>query len=64
MGLCCVEEVIRRGVRKINYYTYMAKAGGEAISGKNYSQFHDALKDAENAMRENVKQAIAVFSNR
>lgn len=55
-------EVIRRGVRKVNYYTYMAKAGGEAISGKSYVQFHDALLDAEKAMRENVQQAIAVFA--
>ncbi len=55
-------EVIKRGVRKVNYYTYMAKAGGEAISNKSYSQFHDAVTDAENAMRENVKNAIAVFS--
>ncbi len=56
-------EVIKRGVRKVNYYTYMAKAGGEAISGKNYSQLHDALLDAEKAMRENVKTAIKIFSN-
>ena len=55
-------EVIRRGVRKVNYYTYMAKAGGDAISNKSYSQFHDALTDAEKAMRENVKKAIAVFA--
>ncbi len=56
-------EVIKRGVRKVNYYTYMAKAGGEAISGKTYSQFHDALLDAEKAMKENVMGAIKVFSN-
>jgi len=56
-------EVIKRGVRKVNYYTYMAKAGGEAISGKNYSQLHDALLDAEKAMRENIKTAIKIFSN-
>ncbi len=56
-------EVIKRGVRKVNYYTYMAKAGGEAISGKCYSQFHDALLDAEKAMKENVMSAIKVFSN-
>lgn len=55
-------EVIKRGVRKVNYYTYMAKAGGDAISNKSYSQFHDALIDAEKAMKENVKEAIAVFS--
>ena len=56
-------EVIKRGVRKVNYYTYMAKAGGEAISHKEYSQFHDALVDAEKAMKENVKAAITVFAN-
>ncbi len=56
-------EVIKRGVRKVNYYTYMAKAGGEAISNKEYAQFHDALLDAEKAMKENVKKAITVFAN-
>lgn len=55
-------KVIKRGVRKVNYYTYMAKAGGEAVSDKKYSQFHDVLLDAEKAMRENVKTAISVFS--
>jgi len=57
-------EVIRRGVGKINYYTYMAKAGAEAISGKTYAQLHDALLDAEKAMKENVKYAISVFMNK
>ena len=56
-------EVIKRGVRKVNYYTYMSKAGGEAISNKEYSQFHDALLDAQKAMKENVMNAIQVFSN-
>ncbi len=56
-------EVIRRGVRKINYYTYMAKAGAEAVSNKEYIQFHDILKDAEEAMRENVKKAMSLFAN-
>lgn len=56
-------EVIRRGIRKINYYTYMSKAGGAAISGREYVQFHDALRDAEAAMRADVMRAIGVFSN-
>ena len=51
-------EVIKRGVRKVNYYTYMAKAGAEAISNKEYSQFHDVLLDAQKAMKENVAKAI------
>lgn len=56
-------EVIKRGVRKVNYYTYMAAAGGKAVSGKSYKQFHDALLDGKAAMKENVKMAIKIFSN-
>lgn len=55
-------EVIRRGVRKVNYYTFMAKAGAEAISNKQYRQFHDALRDARQATKEDVKKAIKVFT--
>lgn len=57
------KEVISRGVRKINYYTYMAKAGGSAISNKEYDQFHDALIDAEKTMKNNVKMAITTFAD-
>lgn len=56
-------EVIKRGVKKVNYYTYMAKSGAEAVSNKNYTQFHDVLMDAEKAMKENIKSAIKVFAN-
>lgn len=55
-------EVIKRGVRKVNYYTYMSAAGGKAVSNKEYAQFHDALLDAEKAMREDVQRAIGIFS--
>lgn len=54
-------KVISLGVRKINYYTYMAKAGGETVSGKTYGQFHDAANDAITAMKADVKKAISVF---
>ena len=40
----------------------MAKAGADAVSGKTYSQLHDALLDARAAMKENVKNAISIFS--
>ena len=56
-------EVIKRGVRKVNYYTYMAKAGAEEVSNKEYSQFHDVLLDAKRAMKNNVMTAIKIFSN-
>ncbi len=55
------KKVISLGVRKINYYTYMAKAGGEAVSGKTYGQFHDTACDAIAAMKADVKKAIEVF---
>lgn len=55
-------RVISLGIRKINYYTYMAKAGGEAVSDKAYSQFHDAVNDATEAMKQNVKSAMRVFA--
>lgn len=54
-------KVISLGVRKINYYTYMAKAGAEAISQKSYTQFHDAVRDAIAAMKDDVEGAMKVF---
>lgn len=56
-------EVIKRGVRKINYYTYMSKEGAAAVANKEYTQFHDIVADAEKAMKENAKKAIKIFSN-
>ncbi len=56
------QKVISLGIRKINYYTYMAKAGGEAVSNKTYAQFHDAVKDAEHAMKQDVLSAMRVFA--
>lgn len=57
------KKVINCGVRKINYYTYMAKAGGDAVcKAKDKTFFHDIAVVAEAAMKENVKSAIKVFS--
>jgi fructose-bisphosphate aldolase class II len=59
-------EAIRRGVRKINYYSYMSGAGVKGVktlleqSGTGY--FHELSKAAVVAMRENVRQAMQVFS--
>lgn len=57
------KEVIKRGVRKVNYYTYLAKAGAEAVANKPYKQFHEAVADAEKAMYEDVLNAIKIFAN-
>ncbi len=56
------KKAIKCGVRKINYYTYMAKAGGEAVSAMTDKTFyHDIAVAARNAMREDVKRAIKIF---
>ena len=56
-------KVIEYGVRKINYYTYMAKAGGTVcakLADKTF--FHDIEVAAMNGMKEDVKKAIKVFA--
>lgn len=60
---------IRNGIRKINYYTYMSLAGGKAVKefveskgeGDNIF-YHDIPLIAIEAMKENVKEAINIFS--
>lgn len=81
--------VIKKGIRKINYYTYMAKAGGEMVenrfhmnqtslekNGKEYTiyytavekneerpvYYHDIVRWGIQAMKENVRNALKVFS--
>ncbi|MGN1078478.1 MAG: ketose-bisphosphate aldolase [Candidatus Gallimonas sp.] len=59
-------KAIAGGIRKINYYSYMSKAGYVAAkeyieSGKS-SYLHDAEYAAMQAMKEDVKKAIRVFS--
>ena len=63
------QTAIQNGIRKINYYTYMTLAGGkavkEAMDQKGADEnvfFHDIPMIAVRAMKENVKQAIRVFS--
>ena len=57
------KKVIACGVRKINYYTYMAKAGGEAVEKMaDKTFFHDIAAAAENGMKENAKAAIRIFA--
>lgn len=59
-------EVIRRGINKINYYTYMSYAGYAAAKGcvekKSEGFFHDMGLAAKNAMEENALVTLKVFS--
>ena len=57
---------IQNGIRKINYYSYMAKAGVSAVQAMLESQdvtfFHDLAFAAQHAMEKNVEKAMLVFS--
>lgn len=59
-------EVIRRGINKINYYTYMSYAGYAAAKGcvekRSEGFFHDMGLAAKNAMEENALVTLKVFS--
>ena len=60
--------VIARGVRKINYYTYMSKAGGEAVrnmieqSADQPVYFHDIAGCGTEAMKQDVMHALRIFN--
>ena len=58
-------KAIQSGIRKINYYTYMSKAGTEAVKTaleNDVTYFHDLALAAEKAMREDAKRAMRVFA--
>lgn len=59
-------ECIKRGVRKINYYTYAAKAGGENVKkhcdeAAGVVYFHDVAAWGREAMKADVMAAMKVF---
>ena len=60
------KKAIENGIRKINYYSYMSKAGymaaKEVIASGKTSYLHDVEYAAMQAMKEDVKKAIKVFS--
>ncbi len=61
-------EVIRRGVGKINYYSYMSYAGYAAakstVETKDADFFHNLALNAQNAMKENALETLKVFSGK
>ncbi len=60
------KKAIENGIRKINYYSYMSKAGYTAakavIAEGKTSYLHDVEYAAMQAMKEDVKKAIKVFA--
>lgn len=62
------KKCIANGVRKINYYTYLAKNGGNAVreqclKAKETVYFHDVTLWGIHAMKADVMHAIRIFSN-
>ena len=61
-------NAINSGVRKINYYSYAAKAGAVAV--KNYIEknssifYHDLTVVAREAIKNGVKRAMEIFANK
>ncbi len=57
---------IKNGIRKINYYSYMAKAGVNAVKEmldtEDVTFYHDLALAAQKAMEENAAKAMKVFS--
>ena len=62
-----MQKAISCGIRKINYYSYMSKAGYEAakefINTNKSNYYHDVSFIAGQAMYEDVKKAIDAFNN-
>ena len=60
-------EVIKRGIGKINYYSYMSYAGYAAakatVEETEADFFHNLALNAQKAMKENVVKTLKVFSN-
>lgn len=58
-------RAIQAGIRKINYYSYMAKAGAgavkELLAAKDVTFFDELALAAEKAMNEDSKKAMKVF---
>lgn len=53
---------IELGIRKVNCYTYMAKAGGDAVANlKKGLLYHDIELEAMRAMKEDVARSIGFF---
>lgn len=61
-------DVIKRGINKINYYTYMSYAGfAEAkayLEGKESGFYHDVAFAVKEAMKKNAMAAMMVFSGK
>jgi fructose-bisphosphate aldolase class II len=60
------KTAIGKGVRKINYYTYMSNAGAKAakalFDAGEVTYYHDVAFAAQNAMKDDALRAMKVFA--
>ena len=58
---------IQNGLRKINYYSYMSRAGvtavKELLEKEDVTFFHDLALAAQNAMEADAEKAMRVFAD-
>lgn len=61
-------EIIRHGIGKINYYTYMSYEGYAAAKSeaekKNADFYHNLVLAAEQAMEQKAEEVLRVFSRK
>jgi fructose-bisphosphate aldolase class II len=59
--------VISKGIRKINYYSYMSNAGAKAakqlLDDREVTFYHEIAYAAQKAMKADVRKAMSVFYN-
>ena len=57
---------IQNGLRKINYYTYMSKAGVNAVkellASREVTFFHEIALAAQQAMEADAERALRIFA--
>lgn len=62
------KTAISKGIRKINYYSYMSNAGAKAakqlLDTQEVTFFHDIADAAAKAMKEDIRKAMNVFYNK
>jgi len=61
-------QAVSHGIRKINYYTYSALAGGKGVveyleTNPKEVYFHDIVQAGEKAIEMDIERAIRIFSN-
>ena len=61
-------EVIKRGITKINYYSYMSyaayAAARDTVNAKESDFYHNLALNAQMAMKQNVLETMRVFSGK